>query len=344
MTIATLPLKPINPDFKETVSFALGQREAARTFVEGITGSDAGLRNVFLVGCGGSLVASYAVHHMLETRAPFPVFHMNSAEFQFRKPALLGEGSLVVVASHTGTTKETVAAAEFARAAGATVAAVTRLPDSPLAKAAHTAFTYGSEDTVAAPKHVLFAQLGHALLEQTGVPGDYAQLRAAYEALPEALHRAQLESEELCHSIAAALADEDVTYVLSAGPNYGAGYGFTMCYLMEMQWKHGGSYNAGEFFHGAFEVVTEDQPVLLMLGEDGTRPMAERAKTFLDKYTRKAHYIDTRSLSLPGVPEELRGEISPIALNTLASRLAHHYEAVRGHDLDKRRYMFQVDY
>lgn len=58
--------------------------------------------------------------------------------------------------------------------------------------------------------------------------------------------------------------------------------------------------------------------MLLMLGEDGTRPMAERAKTFLDKYTRKAHYIDTRSLSLPGVPEDLRGEISPIALNTLA--------------------------
>uniref|UniRef100_UPI002E75A476 SIS domain-containing protein n=1 Tax=Streptomyces sp. GSL17-113 TaxID=3115365 RepID=UPI002E75A476 len=154
-------------------------------FAEGITGSGTGLRNVFLVGCGGSLVASYAVHHMLETRAPFPVFHMNSAEFQFREPALLGEGSLVVVASHTGTTKETVAAAEFARAAGATVAAVTRLPDSPLAKAAHTAFTYGSEDTVAAPKHVLFAQLGHALLEQSGVPGDYARLRAAYEALPE---------------------------------------------------------------------------------------------------------------------------------------------------------------
>lgn len=344
VTTATLPLKPINPDFRETVAFALGQREAARTFADEVVSSPTGLRNVFLVGCGGSLVASYAVHHMLETQAQFPVFHMNSAEFQLRNPALLGEGSLVVVASHTGSTKETVAAAEFAREAGATVAAVTRSPDSALARAAHTAFTYGSEDTVSAPKHVLFGQLGHALLEKTGVERDYAQLAAAYDALPEALYAAQQETDDLCHSIAAALADEDVTYVLSGGPNYGAGYGFTMCYLMEMQWKHGGSYHAGEFFHGAFEVVTEDQPVILLLGEDGTRPMAERAKTFLEKYTKKAHYIDTKSLSLAGIPEGVRGEVSAIALNTLAARLAHHYEAVRGHDLDQRRYMFQVDY
>lgn len=339
---ATLPLKPVNEDFAEAVSYALGQNDTARTLAGQLVGS--GLRNVFLVGCGGSLTASIAVHHLLEGRAQFPVFHLNSSEFLHRRPALLGEGSLVVVASHTGSTKETVAAADYARQAGATVAAVTRSPDSPLAAAAHTAFTYRSEHTVAAPKHVLFGQLGYALLERTGVEGDYAAVRSAYEALPGALLSAQEETEELCHSIAAALADEEVTYVLSAGPNYGAGYGFTMCYLMEMQWKHGGSYNAGEFFHGAFEVVTPEQPVLLLLGEDNTRPMAERARTFLDKYTKKAHYIDTRRLGLPGVPDELRGEITPIALNTIVSRLAHHYEAVRAHDLDQRRYMFQVEY
>ncbi|MEV0979363.1 SIS domain-containing protein [Streptomyces sp. NPDC049915] len=342
MSTATLPLKPITEDFKEAVAFALSQNDTARAFVDEIV--EAGLRNVFLVGCGGSLTAAYPVQYLLETRAQFPVFHMNSDEFNHRRPALLGEGSLVLVSSHTGTTKETVAAAHYAREAGAKVAALTRSADSPLAKAAHVAFTYRSEDTVVAPKGVLFGQLGYALLEKTGVQGDYAALRQAYEALPDALYTAQEEGEELAASIATALADEPVTYVLSAGPNYGAGYGFTMCYLMEMQWKHGGSYNAGEFFHGAFEVVTEDQPVILFLGEDATRPMAERARTFLDTYTKKAHHVDSTMFSLPGVPAHLRGDITPIALDVFGTRLARHYESVRGHDLDKRRYMFQVEY
>ncbi|MET9294834.1 SIS domain-containing protein [Streptomyces sp. NPDC003077] len=342
MTTATLPLKPITKDFKEVVAFALSQNEATRAFVDEVVG--AGLRNVFLVGCGGSLTAAYPAHFLLETRARFPVFHMNSDEFNLRRPALLGEGSLVVVSSHTGTTKETVAAARYARSAGAKVAAIARDADGPLAEAADITFTYGSEDTVVAPKGVLFGQLAHALLERTGVAGDHAAIRTAYEALPEALYTAQEEGEELAHSIATALADEEVTYVLSAGPNYGAGYGFTMCYLMEMQWKHGGSYHAGEFFHGAFEMVTEDQPVILFLGEDPTRPMAERTKAFLDTYTRKAHYVDSRIFSLPGVPREVRGDITPIALDVFVTRLARHYESVRGHDLDQRRYMFQVEY
>ncbi|UNO43287.1 SIS domain-containing protein [Streptomyces sp. MST-110588] len=342
MTTATLPLKPITEDFKEAVAFALSQNDVTRAFVKEVV--DAGLRNVFLIGCGGSLTASYPVHFLLETRAAFPVFQMNSDEFNLRRPALLGEGSLVVVSSHTGTTKETVAAARYARSAGAKVAAISRDADSPLAQAADLALTYRSEDTVVAPKGVLFGQLGHALLEFTGAQGDYAALRTAFEALPDALYTMQEEGEELAHSIATALADEDMTYVLSAGPNYGAGYGFTMCYLMEMQWKHGGSFHAGEFFHGAFEMVTEDQPVILFLGEDATRPMAERAKTFLDTYTRKAHYVDSRIFSLPGVPEAVRGDITPIALDVFVTRLARHYESVRGHDLDQRRYMFRVEY
>ena len=117
-----------------------------------------------------------------------------------------------------------------------------------------------------------------------------------------------------------------------------------MCYLQEMQWKHAAGFNTGEFFQGAFEMVTEDTAVLLFLGEDASRPMAERGKAFLETYTRKGHFIDVRDLSLPGVPTELRGDVSPLVVGELAGRLAQHFEAVRGHHLDQRRYMFRVQY
>jgi fructoselysine-6-phosphate deglycase len=72
--------------------------------------------------------------------------------------------------------------------------------------------------------------------------------------------------------------------------------------------------------------------------------MAERAKRFLDTYTRKAHYIDVRDLSLPGIPDEQREDVSALIIAELAGRLAQHFEAVRGHHLDQRRYMFRVQY
>jgi fructoselysine-6-P-deglycase FrlB-like protein len=117
-----------------------------------------------------------------------------------------------------------------------------------------------------------------------------------------------------------------------------------MCYLQEMQWKHAAAFNSGEFFQGAFEVIDRDVPVILLLGEDPSRPMGERAKAFLDRYTGKAQYLDTRELSLPGVPSNLRGDVSALAHRVVIGRLAKHYESVRGHDLDKRHYMFQVEY
>jgi fructoselysine 6-phosphate deglycase len=84
--------------------------------------------------------------------------------------------------------------------------------------------------------------------------------------------------------------------------------------------------------------------VVLFLGEDATRPMAQRAKAFLDTYTRKAHYVDVRDLGLPGIPDELRQDVSPLVIGELAGRLAQHFEALRGHHLDQRRYMFRVQY
>ncbi len=72
--------------------------------------------------------------------------------------------------------------------------------------------------------------------------------------------------------------------------------------------------------------------------------MAERGKAFLDQYCKKAKYVDVAHLALPGVPAERRGDVTGIVIGALANRLAQHYEAVRGHDLEQRRYMFKVDY
>jgi fructoselysine-6-P-deglycase FrlB-like protein len=112
-----------------------------------------------------------------------------------------------------------------------------------------------------------------------------------------------------------------------------------------MQWKHAVSFNAGEFFQGAFEVVTDEVPVVCLLGEDPSRPVAERAQRFLQTYAgQKAHFIDAQDFKLPGLEPAGREIVSPLVIAQVIHRLAAHYEAVRGHSLQQRRYMFRTPY
>ncbi|KRF27513.1 SIS domain-containing protein [Phycicoccus sp. Soil802] len=329
----TLPLKPIDADIVDKLTATVAERDAIATVVRDVV--DRGLRNVYFVGAGGSIICSYPAHYLLQQKASFPAFQLQSDELNTSVPAVMGPGSLVVLASYTGTTKETVAAAKTAKATGATVIAAAK-PGSPLAEAADVAFT-GKSD-------LFELVVAFELLAATGAELDTEAVDQALAALPAAVRHAVEQAEAQLADIAEAFKDEPITYVLGSGPSYGWAYGLAMCFLQEMQWKHAAAFNSGEFFQGAFEMVDDDTAVLLWVGDDASRPMGERAKTFLDQYCKKAQYVDVRDLELPGIPESVRGEVSPIVVGALANRLAQHYESVRGHDLETRRYMFKVEY
>lgn len=329
----TLPLKPIDADIVEKLTATVAEREAIRDAVRAAVAQ--GLRNVYFVGAGGSIICSYPAHYLLQQKADIPVFQLQSDELNTSVPALMGPGSLVVLASYTGTTKETVAAAKTAKATGATVIAAAKA-GSPLAKAADAAFS-GKSD--------LFELLvAYEILAATEADIDFGAVDKALAALPEAVRHAVEQADPQLAEIAQAFKNEPITYVLGSGPSYGWAYGLAMCFLQEMQWKHAAAFNSGEFFQGAFEMVDHDTAVLLWLGEDASRPMGERAKSFLDQYCKKARHVDVADLDLPGIPESVRGQVSPIVVGALANRLAQHYESVRGHDLETRRYMFKVEY
>jgi fructoselysine-6-P-deglycase FrlB-like protein len=318
----TLPLKPIDADIVDKLRDAVAERRAIAEAIAPLLRS--GLRSVYFVGAGGSIICSYPAHYVLQQRGSVPAFQVQSDELNSSVPQLMGPGSLVVLASYTGKTKETVQAAKTAKDTGATVIAAAK-QGSPLAEAVDVAFS-GKSD--------IFELL---VLDE-------AALDAALAALPQAVRSAVEESEQLLADIADAFKDEPITYVLGSGPCYGWAYGLAMCFLQEMQWKHAVAFNTGEFFQGAFEMVDDHTAVLLWMGDDTSRPLAERAKRFLNTYCKKARYVDVSDVALPGIPAQFRGDISGIVVGALANRLAQHYEAVRGHDLELRRYMFKVDY
>lgn len=328
----TLPLKPIDVETTKIEEVVEG-RPKLQQVVRDVSGK--GLRNVYFVGAGGSLICSFPALYLLQQKSMVPSFQVQSDELNCSVPALMGPGSLVVLASYTGKTKETVQAAKTASSTGATVIAAAKA-GSPLAEAVDIAFA-GKSD-------VFELAVAYAILEENGELDDAAGVSNALKALPSALSSAVEESDALLAEVAHDFKDDSLTYVLGSGPSSAWAYGLAMCFLQEMQWKDAASFNTGEFFQGAFEVIDDESAVILWLGEDKSRPMGERGKRFLETYCKRAKYIDVADLSLPGVPPNLRADVSPIVIGALASRLAQHYESVRGHDLDQRHYMFKVDY
>ena len=199
----TLPLKPIDDDIVDKLAATIAEREAIATVVRDVV--ERGLRNVYFVGAGGSIICSYPAHYLLQQKASFPAFQLQSDELNTSVPAIMGPGSLVVLASYTGTTKETVAAAKTAKATGATIIAAAK-PGSPLAEAADRAFT-GKSD-------LFELVVAFELLAATGADLDTDAVDQALAALPAAVRHAVEQAEPELADIADAFKDEPITYVL----------------------------------------------------------------------------------------------------------------------------------
>lgn len=337
------PLVPIAADLQDTVQEALDQRSAADAVVA--RALEGGLDNVFLVGCGGSHIGTFPAHDLLDRRgSTFATHKVQSAELTSRVPAGLGPRSLVVAASHSGNTPETVAAAQFAKEMGATVVGIARSGENGLSTVSDVHLSYGSDVTATEPKLVHFAQIALALLEQTGDGAGMAAMRRDMGALPLALHRTKEEIADRGELIADALADSPLTYIVGAGASYGSALMMAWCYFQEMQWIHAAAINGGDFFHGPFEMAGYGTPLIALLSEDASRPLNDRVVRFANTHVEQFLTVDTADLTLPGIGADARPDLSQLALFSAERRVLDHVAARRGHDTGQRRYMWKVEY
>ena len=121
-------------------------------------------------------------------------------------------------------------------------------------------------------------------------------------------------------------------------------YVFGVCVLMEMQWMHTYPAEAAEWFHGPFEIVDQNTPILLLLGEDDSRPIAERALRFCKKYTERLLIYDSKDYDMKGISQNVRAIFAPFVLQAALDRLAEHLAVWHNHPLITRRYMWKTEY
>ena len=191
-----------------------------------------------------------------------------------RRPSGFGANSLVIISSSNGATKETARAAALARELGAHVVGITQGSESVVARECQKLFLHKGVEA----KQVVMTHIGWSILRAMNVAPEFDGVQAALEVSPKVFLQSIQEVDDQLADIAQEFSLDPMVYVLGSGPLYGAAQTFAMCYLQEMQWKNSAAIGSGEFLHGPFEVVVDDTPVLLFLGEDSTRPMGLRVQ------------------------------------------------------------------
>jgi fructoselysine-6-phosphate deglycase len=307
---------------------------------------DDGAANLFFLGAGGAGVLMLPAAQLLARSSAFPVKLVHAAEMVAVGDVTLGNGSIVVIPSLSGTTKEAVEVLEYAQGRGATVVALTGNAESPVATKADVNFTVGAADDTSSESFYLQSLLiALAVLDARGeLDGGYEAIAGELALLPELLVGVKEAFEPRAAELAEKYRDEPYHIVVGGGSAWAEAWYYGTCILEEMQWIRTRPIHASDFFHGTLELVERDVSVLLLKGEDAARPLADRVEAFAPTISDKVETIDTAAFPLPGVSERVRGLISPVVLATALERLSAHLEVLRDHPLTTRRYYRQMAY
>lgn len=310
------------------------------------------IAHVFLVACGGSLSIMHPGKYLLDRFAPdLPSDVFNADELIARSPARLGKDALVILCSQTGTTRETVAAAKFAREKGAATIAMSLDQTSPLVQAAEHGVSYkahyttGEKIDAADSNYAVLYSLLAGLAAQRKQTDLLPALAGSLANLQTAIDKAKPAFETKLQAYAERFAQSPAVYTLGAGPDYGAAYSYAICVLMEMQWINSQAIHANEFFHGPFEVVDEKACFIALLGLGPTRRLEERARDFLLRFGNKDNImvLDAADLDLDGIEEPFRELLVPLVFFDLLWVFAYQLAALRAQPmLEARRYMKKI--
>ncbi|MBN1266173.1 MAG: SIS domain-containing protein [Anaerolineales bacterium] len=333
-------------DRKQFLSSLKGARDTLSKALElGEQLSTQGYQRLHFVGCGApNRLLAFVQYWAQGKNLDLQIRTSYSAELVHYPPPDLDQHTLVLIASHSGTTGDTLEAARFLREKSCTTVALTQLADSSLAQQTDFTLAYGRTDQgYYAALMVVLAFFSSLVREQPGWDL-HEPLRDSLPALPEALADVMEAENENTARIAGTLTKDRVLYLVGAGAASHVAYVFAACILMEMQWLHAISLNASEFFHGPFETIDKDTPVIVFLDESPNRPEAQRVADFCRRVTPRLTVFDSADYPLRGIRPEIRPMLSPFAADAALVRLAENLSNVRNHPLTTRRYMGKMEY
>ncbi|EOT42517.1 SIS domain-containing protein [Enterococcus dispar] len=321
----------------------LGPKEIVKEVI-----SNKEVKSIVFVGCGASKADLYPAKYFLDQNAnQLRVSHFTANEFNYATPRSVDENTVVISASLGGTTPETVQANAVAKEKGATVISLTRSVDSPLTKDADYVIYHRFSENYAAKleKTGYCLQLAVELLNQIEGYADYDKMMAGFSKIYDLSQESAEGARSQAKKFASRFKDEKVIYVMSSGATHEVAYSSSICLLMEMQWINSGTFHAGEFFHGPFEITDKNVPFILLMNDGRTRSIDARALTFLDRFDAKTEVVDALDWGLSAyIEKEVLDYFNPFVITAVFRVYAEELAKARQHPLTKRRYMWKLEY
>ncbi len=249
------------------------------------------------------------------------------------------QGCLFLAISQSGRSPDLIAAAESARAAGATVIALINSEDAPLARVAqHTLpLCAGIERSVAATKSFI-ASLA-ALLHLVAAWSDDATLIDALQSAPDLLEQAwQLDWSEALP----VLQTSEHLYVIGRGLGLGIAQEAALK-CKETSGLHAEGFSSAEVLHGPQALLSPTFPALLLAQHDDTR---DGISALAAELVSREVPVLSAGVSVPGavVLPTLKAHplIEPLLLAQSFYRLINTLAISRGHNPDQPPHLRKV--
>jgi glucosamine--fructose-6-phosphate aminotransferase (isomerizing) len=233
---------PLDPNRRRRVELTrseiLGQPAAIRATLEnerdaiaaaacGI--AKAGIRRIYMTGCGDSLACMVAVRSLFEELLGIPCEPVQALDMAYYYHRTLGPDALVITLSSSGTTTRTVEAMLIAKAMRAQTLALSNSPNSSLmVESDHRLVVHAerkgwpTQSSTAAI--ALMCQLALDIATRTGKPKSrVSELQTALDAIPDQIARVINDHETQIAEIAQREAQRAIFLFASGGPSAAAG-------------------------------------------------------------------------------------------------------------------------
>jgi fructoselysine 6-phosphate deglycase len=313
------------------LAFLAEQREACIELGRETAGR---FRQLYIVGSGGSYAAALTAKYVLDSVLDLPVDAVASYELTWREAARLDADALVVLASYSGETEDTVAALRYARERGARTVAIVAKPESTMAHEADVVIPYDNGAIYEIPI-IALVLLAAGLTEGTAAAERVAPLVAELDRLPGVLRRTLDVEATLAEGRARELLRDQHLYVLGCGPLSPLAYKVAMSVVME-NLRIGATYSdASEWRHGPAEALERLRATfIVLLGTDASRDVTLRAIDFCEANGSRVLTYDAADFG------DLHPLLTPVVMNSHTQWLIVYSAILRGiTDLDERVFM-----
>ncbi|MGX7164074.1 SIS domain-containing protein [Enterococcus massiliensis] len=304
------------------------------------------IEQIYFVACGGSQALLMAGQYLFDKELSIPASVYTANEFIYDQPKRLNEKSMVISCSHSGTTPETINATKLARNMGAMTISLSNEEESPLWKAAEFPLHYdwGVEADVSDLNKGIFYGLLFSILNFFTKSDKWDSCLTALSNLNDLSTKAKEKYEVCAKNWGIASKRNKLIYTIGSGINFGEIYSTSACWFMEMQWIHSNAIHSGEYFHGPFEITDYDVPFILVKSIGKTRHLDQRVHDFIEKYTKSVLILDQKDFDLSTIDESAKEYIAAILSGIVIRQMVEELAFQRGHSLEVRRYMWQVNY